>query len=183
MKNYSNQEKEIATIKKRYIPISLSDADCERLAIKAGEVGLTVDELLRNFIGDLVDGTYSNGSDERMYANQWFERTCIFHSSHNTLLIYLLNTYGIGAVKSLIENYEKTHTMQIYIDLTMKIISDDEDIDKKIQPLKEEFKKYVMCVNCFIKDFLEKYPNVDLIQEMATCMKWLVEYTVITDEE
>ncbi len=182
MKNYSNQEKEIATIKKRNISISLSDADCERLAIKAGTVGLTVDELLRNFIGDLVDGTYSNGSDERMYANQWLERTCIFHSSHNTLLIYLLNTNGIGAVRSLIENYDKAHTIQTYIALTMEFLEDD-DIDEKIQPLKEGFKKYVMDLNCTIKDFLEEYPNVDLIKEMATCIKWLYEYTVITGEE
>ena len=27
-----------------------------------------------NFVGDLVGGTYSNGSDERDYADQWFER-------------------------------------------------------------------------------------------------------------
>lgn len=39
----------------------------------AGEYGLTIGELIENFVGDLVDGTYSNGS-ERMYAQQWFER-------------------------------------------------------------------------------------------------------------
>ncbi len=39
-----------------------------------GEAGLTVSELFANFVGDLVDGTYTNGSDERMYANQWFDR-------------------------------------------------------------------------------------------------------------
>ena len=44
--------------------MKLSDADCDRLARKRGEHGLT--------IGDLVGGTYSNGSDERDYADQWF---------------------------------------------------------------------------------------------------------------
>ena len=34
----------------------------------------TIGELIENFAGDLVGGTYSNGSDERDYADQWFER-------------------------------------------------------------------------------------------------------------
>ena len=68
------QNEEIVTIKERDICIKLSEADIERLFKKAGAVGFTVSELLANFIGDLVGGTYSNGSDERMYANMWFER-------------------------------------------------------------------------------------------------------------
>lgn len=67
------QRKEIETIKKRQIKLELSDADCDRLARKCGEYGLTIGELIENFVGDLVDGTYSNGSDERMYAQQWFD--------------------------------------------------------------------------------------------------------------
>ncbi len=61
-------QEEMATIKERSISLKLSDADCERLLKKAAMCGLTVAELLQNFIGDLVDGTYSNGSDERMLA-------------------------------------------------------------------------------------------------------------------
>ena len=45
--------------------MKLSDADCDRLARKCGEHGLTIGELIENFVGDLVGGTYSNGSDER----------------------------------------------------------------------------------------------------------------------
>lgn len=73
--NYNQeQKKEIETIKERTIKLNLSDADCERIAEKAGKHGITVSTLLENFIGDLVDGTYSNGSDERYRAEQWFER-------------------------------------------------------------------------------------------------------------
>jgi hypothetical protein len=74
MRFNKEQEKEIGTIKERTITLKLSDADCERIAKKAGEHGLTVGMLLENFIGDLIDGTYSNGSDERDRAEQWFER-------------------------------------------------------------------------------------------------------------
>lgn len=69
-----NQEEEIKTIKSRNYNLNLSDADVERLAEKALSYGLTAAELLENFIGDIVNGTYSNGSDERMYASEWAER-------------------------------------------------------------------------------------------------------------
>ena len=59
------QQKEIETIRERKITVKLSDADCDRLARKCGEHGLTIGELIENFVGDLVGGTYSNGSDER----------------------------------------------------------------------------------------------------------------------
>ena len=68
------QQKEIETIRERKITVKLSDADCDRLARKCGEHGLTIGELIENFVGDLVGGTYSNGSDERDYADRWFER-------------------------------------------------------------------------------------------------------------
>lgn len=68
------QQAEIKTIAERSFTLKLSDADVERLFIKAGGAGLTVSELLENFLGDLLDGTYSNGSDERDYAERWFDR-------------------------------------------------------------------------------------------------------------
>ena len=43
------QRKEIETIKKRQIKLELSDADCDRLARKCGEYGLTIGELIENF--------------------------------------------------------------------------------------------------------------------------------------
>lgn len=62
------QQEEIETIRSRTIEVKLSDADVKRISEKAAAHGLTVGELIENFIGDLVCGTYSNGSDERMYG-------------------------------------------------------------------------------------------------------------------
>lgn len=59
----TTQKDEIATIKEREFKIELSYADVERLYAKAGSVGMTPSELLAKFIGDLVCGTYANGSD------------------------------------------------------------------------------------------------------------------------
>ena len=85
------QQKEIETIRERKITVKLSDADCDRLARKCGEHGLTIGELIENFVGDLVGGTYSNGSDERDYADQWFERCWFGMFPEPTLLNHLLN--------------------------------------------------------------------------------------------
>ena len=49
--------------------------------------------LLENFIGDLVDGTYTNGSDERMYAENWFDRCLFSFDEYDTFLAYLIKNY------------------------------------------------------------------------------------------
>ena len=67
---------EIATIKPRTFIIDLSDADVERLYMKAYSSGVTPGDVLAGFIGDLVNGTYIHGSDENDLANQYFERCC-----------------------------------------------------------------------------------------------------------
>lgn len=87
------QQEEIETIKERKISLKLSDADVERISKKAATVNLSVSELIESFIGDLVDGTYSNGSDERMYANEWFNRCGFSMFPSKTFLRYLIE-YG-----------------------------------------------------------------------------------------
>lgn len=77
-------------IRERNITVKLSDEDCERLVRKCGEYGLTVGELIENFVGDLVGGTCSNGSDERIYASQWFDRCWFGMFPEPTLLNHLL---------------------------------------------------------------------------------------------
>ena len=79
-------EKEIETIKDRTLILKLSDADCDRILQKAAGCGLTVSELLASFIGDLIDGTYTNGSDERMLAQDWFDRCGFRQMADRTLL-------------------------------------------------------------------------------------------------
>lgn len=177
MKDYSNQKAEIATIKKRNISISLSDADCERLAIKAGLVGLTVDELLRNFIGDLVDGTYSNGSDERMYANDWYERCGFSFAPEETLLNYLLSSGSSRDIDNLIYYYDEIQTLKASIAYAKEF---PEDCENNIQSLKEDLEDCLIDYHCCIDEFSKTYPNVDIEKEIDICRKWLMEYEEIT---
>ena len=85
------QREEIETIREREVNLKLSESDVKRICEKAGSVGLTVAELLESFIGDLVHGTYTNGSDERMYAERWFDRCGFAMFPDNTFLQYLID--------------------------------------------------------------------------------------------
>lgn len=87
--SYEQQQKEIKTIRERNITVKLSNVDCEKLIKKCGKFGLTPGELIENFISDLIDGTYSNGSDERYLVNQWFDYR-FSHEPQDTLLQHLL---------------------------------------------------------------------------------------------
>ena len=81
---YEDRKKEIETVKERTLVLKLSDADCDRILQKAASHGMTVSGLLESFIGDLVDGTFTNGSDERYLAEDW-----VIHS-------ILKTNYSIG---------------------------------------------------------------------------------------
>ncbi len=77
----------------RNISIRLSDFDCKKLANLCGEYGITLSELFENFVGDLIGSAYTNGSDERMLANDWFNRCSFGMFPPRTLLNHLLH-YG-----------------------------------------------------------------------------------------
>ena len=91
--------KQSETIQPRQLEIKMSDEDVRKLTEKAGTHGLTVAELIEHFIGDLVHGTYTSGSDERMYANDWLER-CGFRYFLDTFLQYLC---GYQIVEDMLE--------------------------------------------------------------------------------
>lgn len=61
-------------LKKRTFTLELTDDDVTRLANKAASAGMSMGELLASFVGDLVCGSHTNGSDERMLAQSWFDR-------------------------------------------------------------------------------------------------------------
>lgn len=181
MRDYSSQKNEIETIKPRTITVNLSDADVKRLAEKSGESGLTISELLENFIGDLVDGTYSNGSDERMYAEQWYQRCWFAMFSDDTFLKFLL-LWG---------------DLDDFIDLMNKI----ESRKKEIAEMKanaenysaEEWDELQECINDLQKEidyywdsFLEQKSQKESFvfeKEIENIMAWKAQIDKILDTE
>ena len=56
------------------ISLNLTKEEAQALFLKAAGAGLSVPELLENFIADLTSSERRNGSDECMLASEWFER-------------------------------------------------------------------------------------------------------------
>lgn len=134
---YGEQQKnEIATIRARKIELLLSDADIQRLWEKAGKVGMTAGELLSSFVGDLVCGTYTNGSDERMYANDWFERCGFSFMAEKTFLRYLLEygelEYIITGYTDIIECKEALSELEAQTDKDTDDLEEIESIKKDV---------------------------------------------------
>lgn len=154
----TNQEKEIASIKERSIALKLSDNDCERISEKAGLHGLTVAELLENFIGDLVGGTYTNGSDECERANSWFERCWFGMFPEETLLWHLLET-DID-----IDDFLTTYDELKYFESNPEEFA--EEIESDELWFKDDYESY-------IGDYLETHTDIDIEKEIETCRQWL----------
>lgn len=168
------QEKEIATIKDRTITLKLSDADCDRIARKAGNAGMTVGCLLEYFIGDLVDGTYTNGSDERMHANDWFDRCWFGMFPEENLLRYLLD-YGHD-VDDFLTVYDELEYYKAHPEEFAEDLAEAGDEGEAGLWFVEEYHEY-------IDEFLEKKKGeIDWEKEIEGCRKWLADYQQLKGE-
>lgn len=172
------QKREIATIKERTIQVKLSDADCDRLAKKCGKQGMTIGELIENFIGDLVGGTYSNGSDEREYADQWFNRCEFGRFSEPTLLSHLLQMeYDIEEFIDLLDNIEDGN-----LDLEKYKLNPKRYDEEEIKYLKEDLEIWEKEYHDFIDDLVKENPDIDMKKEIEGCRKWLKDYESLKEE-
>lgn len=160
-----NQEEEIKTIKSRNYNLNLSDADVERLAEKALSYGLTAAELLENFIGDIVNGTYSNGSDERMYASEWAER-CWFalDSPEKNLLQFLFGE----------DQYLSCYSYEDLVNIMERIDRAKEDVclsEKEIASPTEDWKDLVRWDH-EKQEYVQSYANVEAyIENEKDCLR------------
>lgn len=143
---FEEREKEIESIKPREFKLELSDADLYRLKTLAGSVGMKMEKLLENFIGDLVDGTYSNGSDERELANQWFERCWFGMFPEKTFLRYLILEGEIESFISYHQLYEKTQKEIMELD--------DEEDEDYVETLKDEFRYNEAEMKMLFEDYM-----------------------------
>lgn len=170
------QKKEIETIRERNITVKLTDADCERLAKKCGEYGLTVGELIENFIGDLVDGTYSNGSDERMYAEQWFDRCCFGMFPEPTLLNHLLSLgYEPEEYLETLDNIETAIKEKEYVaEHPEEADEEAQYLDDDIECWQEELKD--------MRDYWKPDGEPDMDKEIDLIKKWVEEKQRMIEE-
>lgn len=160
--------KETKTIRERKITVKLSDKDCERLVRKCGKHGLTIGELIENFVGDLV-GETSNGSDERHYANLWFERCWFGMFPEPTLLNHLI-CWGHDP-----EDYlNAMDNIEIAIKEKEYLVKHPEEADEETQYLDDAIESWQEELKNMRADWQpEKEPNMD--KEIEILKKWVEE--------
>ena len=161
--------------------IKASDADVRRLAEKSGEGGLTISELLENFIGDLVDGTYSNGSDERMYAEQWYQRCWFAMFSDDTFLKFLLLWGDLDAYIDLMDELEsnKKEMAEMTADAEEYSSEERDELQEYINDLQKE-KDYYW--NKFLERKRQKESYV-FEKEIENIMAWKSQLNTLLDTE
>ncbi len=154
--------------------IRLSETDAERICEKAGSVGMTPSELIENFIGDLVDGINSNGSDERMYADEWFKRCRFSNESEESFLSWLVTYYGV---------YELHYIADIYSDIInfnreQYILQNGDD---EIANVEEELKEYKSEIMEKFSEYCKFNPHAETFEkEMKSVLKWHKELSEMT---
>ncbi len=181
MRDYSSQINEIETIKPRTITLNLSDADVKRLAEKSGEGGLTISELLENFIGDLVARTYSNGSDERMYAEQWYQRCWFAMFSDDTFLKFLLLWGNLDDYIDLMDELEsnKKEIIEMTSDAEEYSSEERDELQEYINDLQKE-------IDYYWDSFLEQKSQKESFvfeKEIENIMAWKSQLDTILDTE
>lgn len=172
------QQAEIKTIRKRTLELELSDADVRRISEKAGGCGLTVEELIQSFIGDLVYGTYSNGSDERMYAQQWFERCGFDYFSEQSFLRYLILMGGLDCV---LENWDEMQRQKAEL----------KDMEANLETIDPDDKEYALgeiryCseeIDGYWREYAERENTAHgtLDGEMKVVLEWRERYNKILE--
>lgn len=140
-------EKELATIQERTLTIKLSNADLFRVCEKAWLHNITVAELVESYLNDLVSGIYTNGSDERHKANDYFER-CWYAAGEpkNTFFQYLSEC---GNLQEYLENMETLKDIKQDIESYMKIKNPSRDEQNELEMLQGDYEE--------VRGYIERY--------------------------
>lgn len=158
-------------LSQRVITVSLSDEDCDKLFMKLGIRNATVGELVQNFIRDLVFSDDCNGSDECIFANQWFDRCWISHD-YNLLMGYLDSNY-IDPYDDLIRYMESIEQGESDL-LEYEVNPGEFDLEEMVY-LKEDIKDWKEHIGKIRRQFLATYPDANWTCEFEDLETWYKE--------
>lgn len=151
-------------VSERTVGIQMSDEDAEKLSALAANHGKTVSELLSGFVGDLICGSQTNGSDEREFAELWLNR-CYGYWDDDSLLAHLANSDPDvnAAVGEFLTQYD---------DWKLSLEHPEQFADEFAECPGE--KLYCQMV---VEDYLIGWSHADDIpeEEIKRCRQWLTE--------
>lgn len=172
-------------MKKNYtFTITLSEDDFNALVNKSLYVGMTAADLIQAFINDLIDGADTHGSDERMYADQWFNR-CNFNLASDN---YLLQSLGN------LDSVEEFINLHKYIAEALNKLKDfeaeepgsfwtEEDIKNNIDGLNQDIAFWKEQIDDYYSAAQKSYPYIgSLEEETKKVFQWKENYDQLTEE-
>ena len=124
-------------LKLRSVPVRMSDSDLRALSEKCGRSGITVQELFETFVGDLINGSFYSGSDESMYADQWYDRHGFSWMYEDSLLSHLLRYGSAGSVEDFLTAWDER---AYFKDHPEEEVPEDQWWEEDIRDALEDFK-------------------------------------------
>lgn len=152
------------------IKLNLSNADIDRLYIKAGAANLTPAELIENFISDLIN--------DRELANDWYF-DCNFNHS-GSFLAYLISTDQIDSVLEIEDYFGELKESLKECECDLKSCQDQEEIDDlnfEIKNIKKEIEYNKKQSDYIFKSYTEtaqkNHIDVDTFaNELSKVLSW-----------
>lgn len=143
--------------------------DFKRLLQKSYSDGISFEELLEIFIGDLADGRASCGSDESLYATKWYDRHIFYLPEKKTFVSYLIENEWADPN----DFSEMLHGIDSYMDAY------DECKDNSDKEGMEEYKEYILADIEEIHDFYRAYlAECDGGEDLRKALTGVCEYTI-----
>ena len=139
-------------LKQRTFTVELTDSTMTDFFNKCYQDGTTPAEVLEGFINDLVCGSHTRGSDERMYAEQYYDRCCYGMFAEDTFCRFLLIDYRMDELREAQDRRQVAAA-----DLACYEEHPEEDPEgKEAGFLREELREAEDEINEIYKDYAER---------------------------
>lgn len=152
---------------KMTVELNLSDNDAKSIHRLCGKHGISLSCLLENFIGDLIDGDRTNGSDERLYAERYFERCWFGMFPEKTLLHNLLSCEYYYDVREFFQLLDDIQTAKDEVEYY-----EEHPEEEGLEWAKEEYEQLCECLAEIKSDFSDETWE----EEVEKVKKWWNEF-------
>ena len=138
----------------RTMTFTAPDNDLQKFVTKCAEYGISPEKALSGFVGDLISGENTGGSDERMMADQYFNRRYSADATSKTFLRWAIQDGCIDDVMNAINDID----IEVGEMATNALADDTEcypnqaDLEELAKPFQENYQRYVMeCESAQVK--------------------------------
>ena len=150
-------------LKLRSVPVRMSDSDLKFLSERCGRDNISIQNLFETFVGDLINGSFYSGSDEWLYANQWYDRHGFGYSwdHKESLLSHLLRYGSVDTVDDFITAWDERAYLRDH----------PEKVDPEAYPWWEDD----------IKEALEDFKGDPTEDDIKVVKEWLEEFQRLSE--